>query len=187
VRWESLFADLEGQFEAEQAAELAAEVVERTRAELARQTLVDRLRASGGHPLVLHVVGGAAVRGTVELVGAGWLLITEHHGSQVVAPIGAVTGISGLPGWAAEPGTASRGAGRLGMGSALRAIARNRDAVRATLVDGATITGRIDRVGADFFEMAAHPPGEPRRAGAVQEVRVVPMAALAYLQADSSG
>jgi hypothetical protein len=40
------------------------------------------------------------------------------------------------------------------------------------------VTGTIDRVGADFFELAEHALDAPRRRGEVQNVRLVPTAAL---------
>ena len=44
-------------------------------------------------------------------------------------------------------------AARLGLGSALRALARDRARVTVHLVDGSAVAGTIDRVGADFLEV----------------------------------
>ena len=40
------------------------------------------------------------------------------------------------------------------------------------------VHGTIDRVGRDHVDLAVHDRGEPRREGAVREVRIVPLAAL---------
>jgi hypothetical protein len=49
-------------------------------------------------------------------------------------------------------------------------------------VDGTTVDGTFDRVGADFVELAEHARGEPRRAAAVSRVRTVPLAAVAVVR-----
>jgi hypothetical protein len=50
--------------------------------------------------------------------------------------------------------------------------------VSVRLIDTSTCSGTIDRVGADFVEIAEHAPAEPRRAGAVTAVRTIPRAAI---------
>ena len=64
---------------------------------------------------------------------------------------------------------------------ALRGLVRDRSAVTVALEDGGHLTGTIDRVGADFVEMAEHPAGEPRRASAVRAVHAVPVGGLAVV------
>jgi len=64
----------------------------------------------------------------------------------------------------------------------LRGIARDRSAVRLLLRDGSALAGTVDRVGADFVELAAHPAGELRRRVEVRDVLVVPTAALAVVR-----
>jgi hypothetical protein len=73
-------------------------------------------------------------------------------------------------------------AGRLGLRSVLRGIARDRSAVRIELVDGTTVDATIDRVGADFVEVAVHPAGEPRRRADVRDVEVIPFGAVAAVR-----
>ncbi len=80
MRWERLFADLEAQAAAADAAELAGEVVERTRIEVAALRLVDRLRAAVGHPVRLSCVGGEQVAGVLHRAGADWALVAERSG-----------------------------------------------------------------------------------------------------------
>ncbi len=98
-------------------------------------------------------------------------------------PLAAVTSIAGLGALSATPGSEGRVAARLGLASALRGIARDRSGTAITLVDATRIVGTIDRVGADFVEVAEHAPGEARRAKAVSQVRTVPLAALAVVRA----
>lgn len=183
MRWERLFADLEAQAAAVDAAELAGEVVERTRTEVAALRLVDRLRAAVGHPVRLSCRGGEQVAGVLEQTGPDWALVAERPDREALVPLAAVTSIAGLDALSAVPGSEGRVAARLGLGYALRGVARDRSGTVVTLVDATRIVGTLDRVGADFVEIAEHAPGEARRARAVRQVRTVPMAALAVVRA----
>lgn len=180
MRWDALFADLEGQLQAGAAAELAAEVGERTRIETAALHLVDRLRPSCGHPLAV-AAAGATVRGVLLTVGPDWLLLGAGSGRQALVRLGAVLGVTGVGARSSAPGSEGPVASRLGLGSALRAVARDRAPVVATLVDGSGVSGTLDRVGGDFIELAEHPVGEARRRAAVTAVRLVPFGALSVV------
>jgi hypothetical protein len=68
VRWQALFDDLEAQAEQLAAAELQAEVTDRTRREYALLRLVDRLRETEGHPLAVSVWGAGVVHGRLACV-----------------------------------------------------------------------------------------------------------------------
>lgn len=84
----------------------------------------------------------------------------------------------------------SSAAKRLGMGSALRALARDRADVVLHLASGSTgrtVNGMIDRVGSDFLELAAVPSGEARRAGNVRTVYAVPFTAIGALASSRAG
>jgi hypothetical protein len=71
---------------------------------------------------------------------------------------------------------------RLGLRHVLRGIARDRSAVRISLIDGTAIDGTIDRLGADFVEVAQHAAGELRRRDQVRDVVLVPLSALAVVR-----
>lgn len=182
MRWDELFRDLEGQLEAAQGADLTAEVADRTRREVAQLRLVDRLRPAIGHPVCVHVHGGDHTTGRLCDVGAQWLLVDEPGGRQALVPLAAVLGVTGLGALSAVPGAEGRVAVRLGLGHALRGIARDRLPVAVRLADGSQVSGTVDRVGEDFLELAEHPPGEPRRRGEVTGLRTVALAALAVVR-----
>jgi hypothetical protein len=59
--------------------------------------------------------------------------------------------------------------------------------VQILLEDGGTLTGTLDRVGADYVELAAHPADEPRRTEAVQGVRAVVIDAVAVVRTTAPG
>lgn len=181
MRWRALFDDLEGQFEAAQAAELAAEVAERSRREAALLSLHDRVRAATGTRLQVHVPGAGALLGVVSSAGPGWLLLEVDGGAEVLVPTAAVLGVVGL-GPRTAPGDDSPVARRLDLRWALRGIARDRAAVTVGLVDGAQLTGTLDRVGLDHVDLAEHGLGEARRATAVRQVRLVPLSAVGLVR-----
>ncbi len=162
MRWQDLFADLEGQAQAFEKAELDAEVADRTRVEVGQLTLLNRLRAQLNEHVDLTVSGAGPMRGRLTQVGANWLLLSTPD--EVVVPAAAITAVSNLPLSAVSPEGAGHIAGRLRMTTALRAIAIDRSAVTVLFRGGGTVTGTPDRVGADFVDLAVHEPGEaPRR------------------------
>ena len=176
--WEALFADLEGQFDAAKAAELAAEVEDRSRHEAARLRLVDRMRPSVGRTIAVTVPYLGSLSGRLAAVGPDWLLLVSTPARETLVPLAAVVSVAGLGGESAEPGHEGQVTARLGLGYALRALARDRAAVSVTVADGAVRTGTIDRVGADFVVLTEHPASDARRAGEVREVTAVPFSAL---------
>jgi hypothetical protein len=179
MRWDDLFADLEGQAAAMDVAARAAEVDERTRIERAGLSVVDRLSAAVGTAIRLQLLGDLIVSGTLDRVGPDWLLLEEDRGFEAVVRLAGVHSIAGLGRWSAVPGRTGAVHARLTLRSALRGIARDRSGVRLYLVDGAVLSATLDRVGADFVEAALHAPGEPRRRAEVRDVQLVPFKALA--------
>jgi hypothetical protein len=182
TRWEALFADLETQAVALDTAERAVEVEERTRIEVGRIRLLDRLRPAVGADVRLRCTGDRGVAGRLVRVGPDWLLVIEEAGREAVVVTAGVLSVSGLGRISAIPESESVVESRLGLRHALRGIARDRSPVRISLFDGTIVDGTIDRLGADFVEIAQHPAGEPRRRDQVREVAVVPLSALAVVR-----
>ncbi|HWS59034.1 MAG TPA: hypothetical protein VN257_10875 [Actinotalea sp.] len=170
MRWDDLFADMEHQLDAAAVQDRADQVAELTRTERASVTLVDRLRAQAGSPLVLELRGGERLRGAVADVAASWLLLVDDRREHLV-PVRAVAAVEGLVAASVPPTLLAR---RLGLGHALRAVARDRAVVR--VVAGSTVlVGRVDGVGADHLDVALVHTDSGRPTG---QVRVVPFDAL---------
>lgn len=174
MRWDDLFADLEAQLAAAEGASLAADVGQQLRQEVSRQTLVRRLRAAVGTELVLGV-GDQVLHGRLGAVGPDWVLMTGP--AEVLVPLSALDWTQGL-GRASHAEPPGHVWSRLGLASALRALARDRAAVRVRTAAPEALTGTIDRVGADHLDLALHPLDTPRRAAAVTGVRTIPFAAV---------
>ena len=181
MRWRDLFDDLGAQLDAAAAAELAGEVAERSRSEAGRVRAVDRIAAAAGAPVHLTVCGLGPVRGVLSDAGPDWLLLDEGAGREALVPLARVLAVGGLPRGAAAPddGPVARA---LDLRWALRGLARDRAGVVVVLRDGSAVTGTVDRVGADFVEVAEHAAGELRRAAAVRGVRLVPLPAVALVR-----
>jgi hypothetical protein len=86
--------------------------------------------------------------------------------------------VRGLPRYSAAPGSTGVVESRIGIRQLLGAIARDRSAVRVHLVDGSVVDATVDRVGADFIEVATHLAGESRRRAEVRDVVTLPLAAV---------
>ena len=176
MRWEGLFADLEGRLAAEERRELDDEVAERTRRERALVELSARLSAATGSPLRLTMVGGSPLHGELLDVGDGWVLVRAVDSArEVLVPLHAVAAVTAL-GRESDPGRVAR---RFALGSALRALSRDRATVGVSLLGGGPVlVGTIDAVGADHLDLAEHPEGVPRRQENVRSVTTMPFGAL---------
>jgi hypothetical protein len=196
MRWDRLFSDLEARFEELEDAEAAAELADRQRVAFGELRATARLAGSIGQPVRVRIAGGALVTGILQRVGPDWLLLTEAQGREAVIALGAMTAVEGL--------TASTGQElsgvllRLDLRHTLRGLARDRAPVTVALAgwvggapmvvsqgaaSGTEITGTIDRVGADFIEVAVHAAWEPRRANTVRSVALVPLTAVVLVRA----
>ncbi len=178
MRWDELFDDLAGEAEALDVGQRSAEVAERTRAEIGQIELAARLRPAVGAAVKLRCRAGVNLSGRLERVGPDWVLLTEDTGREALVAMPALISIGGLSRLSAAPGSEGVVAARLGLRSALRGIARDRSVVAVHTGDGPVLSGTLDRVGADFVELAVHPTGEWRRSGEVREVAVIPFHAL---------
>jgi hypothetical protein len=181
MRWEELFSDLEAQADVLATRERALEIDDRARAELGRVALVERLLPAVGGFLSLRCLGAVRVDAVLDRVGPDWLLLTDSSGHEAIVGLTAVLSVSGVGRSIAAPGSLGAVESRLGLRTALRGVARDRSAVRLQLIDGSVLDGTLDRVGADFFELATHAPGELRRRREVRDVQVLPFRGLSVL------
>lgn len=149
----ALLDDLEQQAQGAWAADRGLEVAERARAEYARVGLAGRFMAGLGARVALQVTGVGALGGELVRVADGWLLLAEGSAEWLVL-IDAVESARGLPARAVPP-EAWPVTARLGVGSALRAMAGERGLARFR--SGGQLEGRVGRIGADFVEL--HPDG----------------------------
>jgi len=74
-----------------------------------------------------------------------------------------------------------------GANLSLRAVARDRAPVSVLTGGDDGLTGTIDRVGADFVELAAQAAWEQRRGPAVRSVLLVPLGAIRLVRAQPLG
>lgn len=197
MRWDRLFADLEARFDELADAEAAAESADRARVAIGAVSAIQRLSGAINQSVRVQLAGGATVGGVLKTVGPDWLLLTDGQGRDCLLALAAVTAVEGLT--ALTGPEMSSLAKRLDLRRALRGLARDRSPVAVAMTGwtggadfgavayGATgsseITGTIDRVGADFIEVAVHAPWEPRRVGSVRLVALVPLAGIVLVRA----
>ena len=149
MRWDALFADLQGQWDAARRAEDDARIADLAELEMGRTSIVDRLRARLDGTLTVRLTDASEVAGLVLDVAPQWLLLRTGERSAVV-PATAVAAAWPLGPVAPQPGVVER---RLGVSHVLRAIAREGATVciRSTAGD---FRGRIIRVGIDHLDAA---------------------------------
>jgi hypothetical protein len=187
MRWQQLFADLSAQFEEEEAAAERGESASRARAETGALKLADRLGGALGQPVVLGCRGAGRVSGVLTDTGGDWLLLADERGIEHLVAVAAVTTVAGLGRRTAPPSEGGPVRVRPDLRRALKHLARDRSVVQLVLDDGDVLTGTIDRVGADYLEIAEHPVDEPRRAEAVRGVRAVVLSAVAVARTVAAG
>jgi hypothetical protein len=180
MRWDSLFADIEGQWEAEDQAVFDADLAALTRGERGALSLVDRLTAQVGSELGWGLRDGRVVRATLLEVGPDWLLLRLGM-TEVILPTAGFVFVSGMSG-AADPARA-RLARRFRFTAVLRGLSQQRRPITAQLITQPSVqlTGTIDRVGMDHADVAIHQLDEPRRASVVSEIRCVVLGSISFL------
>jgi hypothetical protein len=174
MRWEQLFEDLESRLEQLSQAERDAEIADRTRAELARISLLDRLRASMGQAIRCELSEGVIARGRLDRVGSDFVLLSQPHGETVV-PLSAMVLLDGVDEGAVSAEVAGRVVSRLGLAAILRSLARDRSTVRLRLGQGRVLVGTVQRVGSDFLQLATHEAEESPRRGTVRATPLIPL------------
>lgn len=184
MRWEALFADLEAQLAAGEVADVGSAAAAMTRAEFARTALPDRLRAQGDVPVSLGLRDGRWVEGQVVDVARRWVLLAapaawpeDGGGPPPGRLLVVLTAVERLRDLTARSVPGEGVVVSLGVGSVLRALARDRAAVTVLLASG-DLTGTIDRVGEDHLDVAVHPADAPRRPSSVTETATVALEAL---------
>jgi len=184
MRWDALFDDLEAQVDALSSAERDAEIGDRTRSEVGRLRLVERLRPAIGSTVRVASRGQFTVAGQLTRVHPDWLLVAEGSGREALLALSGVISVSGLSRLSAAPDSMSVVDSRLSLPLALRGIVRDRSAVHVHLVDGTVLDGTPDRAGGDFLELAIHPAGEQRRRSAVGQQLTVAIEAVVAVRRD---
>ncbi len=192
MRWDALFDDFEALLAAWEARAHEAEVAELVRAERARIELSQRLLAHAGRQITVRVCSGE-IDGVLAEVAPAWIVVEDPMAAHLI-PVAAILWVEGLGRQSAPPpGAVLR---RLGLGHALRALARDRSAVTVQLrvtglhdaglpgtgLHSAGLHGTIDRVGADHFDLAVHEPGQWRRTAAVRSVATVAFSGLDWIR-----
>ncbi|PIE27568.1 MAG: hypothetical protein CSA58_03580 [Micrococcales bacterium] len=180
MRWDSLFDDLAGQVQAGERADLWAEVADLARAGRSEICWVERcLATSADVHLVLGPQPWAQVTGRCLQAAPQWLVLRTPAGDALV-PTAAVRAVRRLPQRSGDlGGTTAR---RLGLGHVLRRLARDRVPV-AVYTRGlpGELTGTIDGVGKDHFDLAEHAVDEYRRGDAVRAMVTVPFDGLSVV------
>jgi len=189
VRWDELFADLEGQLEQGLGAEEREIELEEERLRVGRAALRDRVAAIAQHPDALRVrlIDGSAVEIVPRTVGRDWVSgDLAGTAAQVVLPLAAVDAL--LPSTdqvqrSLAPASLGAVTDRIGVAFLLRDLARRRRTLQLTTPAG-VVTGTIDRVGRDHLDLAVHPLDGWRRPSAVARIEVLALARILLIRVD---
>jgi small nuclear ribonucleoprotein (snRNP)-like protein len=158
--------------EAEEQVQLAAAVAQ------SAVTLTDRARGATGSDVLVRVVGGTAVSGTLELATDECLVVAEHVDHRLI-PTASVVSLALAQVPTALP---ARGLERTGMRAILRA--RLGTAVRLELDGDRSVVGVLVAVGRDYIAV------EPLSAPPDEVIELIPTSQLRWLgwrEAESVG
>ncbi|WDF32417.1 hypothetical protein PTW37_11115 [Arthrobacter agilis] len=176
MRWDDLFTDLELQLQTAMTLEQEGEIRDRTRAEQSRLTLAQRLGGHVGGHVAVGTRGGRTLTGVLTNVGSGWIALLSDQRS-ILVPVGSLQVLRGLGRSVGQP-LAGVDA-RLGLGSALRVLSRNRSPVSLwSITPASRFDGVIDRVGADFLELGGTTDGDARGRATRRDIVTVPFASI---------
>ena len=181
MRWDDLFDDLDRRFDEMQAQVAESDLAEQTRQEQGTVSMVERLSGALGRQIAIRLTGSRTLSGTLTRLGSDWLLLTENLSSETVVPLAAVAVVEGLTLATGRPLRSVDA--RYDLRMVLRAVARDRAPVTVQTTYETELSGTIDRVGADFIEIAAHSAWETRRTTAVRSVVLVPLHAVLLVRA----
>ncbi|KIC68423.1 hypothetical protein AB0284_01230 [Pseudarthrobacter phenanthrenivorans] len=187
MRWDALFNDMESQLAEADRLALETEVNDRARAEMVGLPLEDRLRATIGCRIGVHLLCGDSIQGELLHAGADALVLDAGR-HQVLIPYWAAARYTGLGRHMRAENSRVRRS--LGFAHSLRSLARDRSELVVTIGGGAGMTrlaGVIDRVGSDYLDLAAVVPGEARRSGSVGQVSAIPFSVVAMVRSNNSG
>lgn len=187
MRWDALFNDMESQLAEADRLALETEVNDRARAEMVGLPLEDRLRATIGCRIGVHLLCGDSIQGELAHAGAD-ALVLDAGLHQVLIPYWAAARYTGLGRHMRAENSRVRRS--LGFAHSLRSLARDRSELVVTIGGGAGMTrlaGVIDRVGSDYLDLAAVVPGEARRSGSVGQVSAIPFSVVAMVRSNNSG
>lgn len=192
MHWDHVFEDLEGQLADALETEQRSLAAEQERLRVAKLSLRDRLRsaADGASDLALELTGDTRLSVRVQVVGEDWCAVAGADHRTVLVPIGAIVSVGMSPAdlirtAAVTPPRGSRLVERMGVGFVLRDLARRRVPVTVHLHAGGALSGTIDRAGVDHLDLALHDPAAPRRAATVRGMRMIPIAAVAWVRLDA--
>ena len=189
MRWDELFADLEGQLEHGLGAEEREAELEEERLRIGRASMRDRIAAlaAAAEPLRVRLVDGSAVELVPRTVGRDWAS-GDLVGStaQAVLPVSAIAALLPTAAQLArslEPVALGAVTDRIGLAFVLRDLARRRRPVQVALPSG-TVVGHGGPVGKDFLDLAVHPADGWRRAGAVARIEVLALSQVLLVRVD---
>ena len=171
-RARALIEGLDAQAEALAALDDAVAAEELARAEIARTTWADRVRAveASGGVIELELPDGQLVSGAVIAVLSDGMQLADGTVSWVIR----AEAVHSITGVRMRTRQATRIEQRLSLGSVLRDWADERSPVQCVSARGVR-EGSVIRVGADHIDLAEHDRGDP---AAVRRIRTIPMVSL---------